>query len=259
MIDLDAAVARLIAARSGTPLPLGEIAPRDLDEACAVQEATVAALGGCGGWKVGAASPTATPTFAPLPRDGMRPAGEPWTSTAPWAAVEVEIAFRAARTVDADLAERLDDRAAVEEAFDAVMVAVEIVESRLADWALAPPLAKTADLLSHGALIVGTPLPLRDCTLDFARSTARLDLPGRDPIVTTAANPAGDPLRLLRPLARHCVDRGLPLRAGQIVTTGSFTGMTDVVGATEFAAAIAGLGGLRSSIVVARDDRRGGR
>jgi len=252
MIDVDTAVRRLIAARSGAPLPLGALDPGDLDEVFAVQEATVAALGGCGGWKGGASSPTATPTFAPIPRAGLRAAGEGWASRAPWVAVEVEIAFRVARTIDADLADRLDDRAAVAEAFDAAMVAVEIVETRLADWTVASPLAKAADLHSHGALIVGSPVPLRGLTLDFAAVTARLDLDGRDGLETTAGNPAGDPLRLLGPLARHCVDRHLPLQPGQIVTTGSFTGMTTVAPASDLAATIGPLGRLRSRIVAAQ-------
>lgn len=252
MIDVGVAVRRLIAARSGAPLPLGAIEPGHLDEVFAVQEATVAALGGCGGWKGGAASPTATPTFAPIPRAGILTAGEPWVSRAPWVAVEVEIAFRVARTIDADLADRLDDRAALEEAFDAAMVAVEIVETRLADWPLATPLAKAADLLSHGGLIVGEPLPIHQLELDPSSVTARLEIDGHDGLETTAGNPAGDPTRLLRPLARHCVDRHLPLQPGQIVTTGSFTGMTTVVPPTYPAATIGRLGRLRSAIVAAR-------
>lgn len=248
MIDVEDAVRRLVAARSGAAVPLGSIEPVDLDEVFAVQEATVAALGGCGGWKGGAASPIATPTFAPIPRAGIRTTGEPWISAAPWVAVEVEIAFRVARTIDADLAERLDEPAVFEQTFDAVMVAVEIVETRLADWPRTSPLAKAADLLSHGALIVGSPVPLRGLTLDFAWVTARLDIDGRDPIETVAGNPAGDPRRLLRPLARHGVARQRPLLPGQIVTTGSFTGMEQVAAPTTCTAMVGGLGSMRFRI-----------
>ncbi len=252
MIAVEDAVRRLIAARSGAPLPLGAIEPGTDADVVAVQEATVAALGGCGGWKVGASSPTATPTFAPLPRAGIRGEGEPWISRAPWVAVEVEIAFRVARTIDADLADRLDDRAALEEAFDAAMVAVEIVETRLADWSLATPLAKAADLLSHGALVVGEPLPIHHLGLDLSSVTARLEIDGRDGLETTAGNPAGDPTRLLRPLARHCLERGLPLQPGQIVTTGSFTGLAGIEVAADLTATIVGLGRLRSRVVAGR-------
>lgn len=248
MIDVDDAVRRLIAARSGAPLALGAIEPGDLDAVFAVQEATVVALGGCGGWKGGASSPTATPTFAPIPRAGIRSESEPWVSRAPWVAVEVEIAFRVARVIDADLADRLDEPAALEEAFDAAMVAVEIVETRLADWAVASPFAKAADLLSHGALIVGAPMPLHGLGLDFASPTARLDIAGRDRIETTAGNPAGDPRRLLASLARHCVERRLPLRPGQIVTTGACTGMVEIDTPADLVATIEGLGALRSRI-----------
>ncbi|MDK9695792.1 MAG: hydratase [Siculibacillus sp.] len=251
MIDVENAARLLIAARSGAQLPLGAVEPSDLEEAFAVQEATVAALGGCGGWKVGAASPTATPTFAPLPRIGIRSAEEPWVSRTPWVAVEVEIAFRVARTIVADLADRLDEPAVFAETFDAAMVAVEIVETRLADRILASPLAKAADLLTHGALVIGPPLPLHGLALDFASVTARLDIDGRDSIETTAGNPAGDPVRLLRPLARHCVERRLPLRPGQIVTTGSCTGLAEIDPATDLTATIGGLGRIRPRIVAA--------
>ena len=248
MIDVDAIARRLIAARAGAPTTLAEIAPDDFETVCAVQEATVAGLGGCGGWKVGAASPTAVPTFAPLPRSGLRTAGTTWTTRASWVAVEVEIAFRVARTIDAELADRLDDRAARDDAFDAVTIAIEIVESRLAERTFAAPQAKAADLWSHGGLIVGPPLSPRDVGADFAHARVGLVLEGREPIATTAGNPAGDPLRLLRPLALHCVARGLPLRAGQIVTTGSFTGMTEVVPPIGFEATIADLGAVRARI-----------
>ena len=252
MIDVDAAVRRLIEARSGPRLALGEVEPADLDEVYALQEATVAALGGCAGWKVGATSPTAPATFAPLPRVGIRSAGEPWVAGAGPVAVEVEIAFRVARAIDAALADRLDEPAARDEAFDAVMVAVEIVETRLADWTFASLLAKAGDLLSHGALILGAPRPLGALAIDPASATVRLDIDGSAAIATTAGNPAGDPLRLLRPLARHCVDRRHPLQPGQIVTTGSFTGMTEVAPPVGFTATIDHFGALRGRIAAPR-------
>jgi 2-keto-4-pentenoate hydratase len=42
---------------------------------------------------------------------------------------------------------------------------------------------------------------------------------------THGGNPAQDVWRLLSWLALHCAERGQPLRAGQIVTTGSCTGL----------------------------------
>lgn len=252
MIEVEDVVRRLVAARSGAVLPLGSVEPTTLEEVFAVQEATVAALGGCGGWKVGAVSPTAAPTWAPIPLLGLRADGEPWVSTAPWVAVEVEVAFRVARTIDSDLADRLTEGTAFDEAFDAAMVAVEIVETRLDEWTAAGPLAKAADLFSHGGLIVGPCVPRHAVDVDIASMIARLQIAQDPPIETIAGNPAGDPRRLLAPLARHCLERGLPLRPGQIVTTGSCTGMVEIRPPSDLTATIAGLGRSRTEVVAAR-------
>ena len=42
---------------------------------------------------------------------------------------------------------------------------------------------------------------------------------------TPRENPGGDPIDLLRQLADHCAERNLPLEAGCIATTGSWTGL----------------------------------
>lgn len=249
MTTIHDTVQRLIAARGGAPLAPDAVMPADLDEAHAIQEATAAALGGIAGWKVGAATPDAEATFAPLPAPGVRGEGAAWVSTARWVGVEVEIAFRVARTIDADLADRLDEPAGFALAFDAAMTTIEIVETRLDPWDEAPLLAKAADLFGHGGLIVGRPVPLDGLALDFASLPARLGIAGADPIATRGGNPAGDPRHLLLPLARHCLARGVPLRAGQIATTGSCTGLTRIVPPADCAGRIGDLPEVRQRIV----------
>jgi 2-keto-4-pentenoate hydratase len=62
-------------------------------------------------------------------------------------------------------------------------------------------------------------------SVDLRRLVAYLAFDGQAVASTRGANPAADVWRLLGWLALHCSERGLPLRAGQIVTTGSCTGM----------------------------------
>jgi 2-keto-4-pentenoate hydratase len=216
---------RLIQARKGaTTVRWRDIAPADAQAAYAVQDATLAVIGPAAGWKVGAKGPDAEPGCAPLPASGVLAAGARLLGP-PWhmRGIEVEVALRLGR--DLDPGDRLPAAAELQAAVDAVLAAVEVVETRLADWRESEPLAQLADLQSHGALVLGAPssLPARD--LDLREVEAYLAFDGQPVASTYGANPAGDIWRLLAWLARHCALRGQPLRAGQVVTTGSCTGL----------------------------------
>jgi 2-keto-4-pentenoate hydratase len=56
------------------------------------------------------------------------------------------------------------------------------------------------------------------------------------------SNPAGDPLVSLTRLANHLHAFGLHLEAGQVVTTGSWTGLLFVEGGQRVVGGFAGLG-----------------
>lgn len=216
---------RLIQARKGaTTVRWRDIAPADPQAAYAVQDATLALIGPAAGWKVGAKGPDAEPGCAPLPASGVfaagaRLLGPPWHMRG----IEVEVALRLGR--DLDPGDRLPAAAELLAAVDAVLPAVEVVETRLADWRDSEPLAQLADLQSHGALVLGAPSSLPARELDLREVEAYLAFDGQPVASTYGANPAGDIWRLLAWLARHCALRGQPLRAGQVVTTGSCTGL----------------------------------
>lgn len=78
--------------------------------------------------------------------------------------------------------------------------------------------------------------------LDLREVEAVLTFDGRAVTETRGGNPAADVWRLLRWLAAHAAARGLPLRAGQIVTTGSLTGMLFTEAGTRVEATMAGVG-----------------
>jgi 2-keto-4-pentenoate hydratase len=78
--------------------------------------------------------------------------------------------------------------------------------------------------------------------LDYDRQPVKLAVNGRALVERAGGNTGGSPLRLLAWLAGHVVTRRGGLRAGQIVTTGSWVGLQFVEPGAEVAATFAGLG-----------------
>ena len=128
-------------------------------------------------------------------------------------------------------------------AIEHVMPVIEVVETRLDDWLGAGLHAQLADLLSHGALVVGRRRPFTPTWFDLSRTEAMLRFDGQMAAHTVGGHPSPDVGRLLVWLANHCATRG-GLRAGQIITTGSCTGMVFASPGTGVSAGIDGLGGL---------------
>jgi 2-keto-4-pentenoate hydratase len=233
---------RLIAAhQSASTLPWATVCPPNLRSAYAVQDATVSALGPIGGWKVGAKGPEAEPICAPLPASRLLASGANLTGPH-WRlrGVEVEVGLR----VRHDLDRLTSDLTSAEltDAFDAVLPVIEVVETRLDDWETSAPLAKLADLQSHGTLLLGSPVPLPVGPFDLKTVEAELDFDDHTVVRTRGGNPAADLWRILGWLVKHCAGRGAPLRRGQIITTGSCTGMLFANRGTRVTARLTGLG-----------------
>jgi 2-keto-4-pentenoate hydratase len=126
--------------------------------------------------------------------------------------------------------------------FDAILPAIEVVETRLADWKTAPPLAQLADMQSHGALVLGEPAALDVSSLDLRQVEARLEFDGQVVAQRRGGNPAAEVWRMLAHLALHCEQRRMPLTPGQIVTTGSCTGMLFAPVGSHVSANVMGIG-----------------
>jgi 2-keto-4-pentenoate hydratase len=211
------------------------------EEAYAIQDATLAEIGPIAGWKVGAKGIDAEPICAPVPvscllASGTRLSGNAWALRG----IEVEVALRVGQ--DLDVGNDVLTPSEIARAFDAVLPAIEVVETRLDRWKDSPALAQLADLQSHGALVLGDVSALPVAELDLRAVEARLLV---DDVLfksTTGGNPAGDVWRMLAWLAGHCATRGHPLRRGQYVTTGSCTGMTFAQAGQTVAGDIASLG-----------------
>ncbi|EYS87124.1 2-oxopent-4-enoate hydratase [Cupriavidus sp. SK-4] len=209
----------------------------------AVQDATLAMIGPIGGWKVGARGPGQEPACAPLPAAGLLPDGVALRGPA-WRlrGIEVEVAF----VLGASLPPRGRpyERRDIEAALALVVPAIEVVESRLEDWLGAGSDAQLADLLSHGALVTGRPTPFAREWLHLGALEATLRFGRRTVAHTVGGHQSPDVGALLVWLANHCAARGAGLKAGQVVTTGTCTGLLFASAGTRVSAGIEGLGTL---------------
>ncbi len=200
-----------------------ELVPASADEAYAVQGIVARSLGRIAGWKVGAASPTAEPNCAPLFADliAASPARFP-AARFPLGGIEGELAFRFG-TALAPRAEPYGE-AEVWQAAATLHPAIELVQSRFADLTAADKLALLADNQANGAFCFGAGIAAwRD--VDFLRQPALLTLNGVVAASAVGGNAARHPRRLLAWLANHLVRRGRFIAAGDIVTTGTHTGL----------------------------------
>jgi 2-keto-4-pentenoate hydratase len=236
------AAALLVEARLGgrtiTRLPPA-LAPATVPHAYAIQDETALALGGVAGWKVGARGPTVEPTCAPIPRSLLHQ----WPHRFEPAqlrlrGIEAEFAVRLA--FDLPPREGTYERSDVQAAVASVHAAIELVESRFEDPRNTDPLSMLADCNSHGALVYGAGASALSVS-DPSRARVQLWFGTQCVDDVIGGNPAGDIWRLLVWLANHCAARGRALRAGQIVTTGSCTGLRYAPGGARVRASVEGL------------------
>ncbi len=194
--------------------------PQTEEQAYLVQRAIMAELGEIGAWKVGSPSPTGPFTCAPLPAAGVQASpGHASTEQCTDQGVEAEIAVKIAH----DLPPR--DQPYAPEDILAVIAsahpAIEILQSRYVDVDRVDPLSNLADSLSHFGLVVG-PAIANWRPIDLAAEQVALIVNGAE-MKRRTGNPAGDMVRLLVWLANQGARWAGGLRAGQYVTTGSWT------------------------------------
>jgi len=232
-----AAVARLAeaqATRVPCPPVRDLIGTDDLPAAYAVQQGLVQGRIAAGarvvGRKIGATSEAVQrqlgvdqPDFGYLlddmdvsPREGQGEAVSMRTLLQP--RVEGEVAFVLAHDIDpADGADITLE--AVRDAVEVALPALEIVDSRIADWAIGFT-DTVADNASSGLFVVGTDgrsladLEPRDVVMS-------LTINGEERSAGTGAACLGDPLEALRWLAVQAHRFGDPLRAGHLILSGA--------------------------------------
>ena len=224
-LDPQALAEHLLDARrraSVVAVPPPDVPPTEA-AAYAVQRTVARTLGPIGGWKVGASGPAVIPNAAPLPASGILTAPTRLSSLYSDRLVEAEIAFRMGQ--DLPPRDAAYTRAEVLAAIASCHPVVEVVQWRIEGWRTAPANLKLADSLGHGALVVGEAVPDWQ-SIDFAALLVRQEIAGQATKEGTG-NPAGDMIRLVAWLADEGAVWAGGLRAGQIVTCGSWTGITE--------------------------------
>lgn len=211
--------------------------PASVAEAEAIQRAVIAALGELvAGWKVASLNGEVMGGAILASRVFASPARVSAGLT-PLRGIEAEIAFRFDRDLPAR--RRPYDYAEVAEAVTA-LAAIEIVDSRFGAYRTAPLLDKAADCISNGGFVAGTPQPGWRA-LDLAQVAVTLMIDGKPAVHKIGGHPTGDPLLPALALV-NAWRRGAGVQAGQIMTTGTYTGLTFVAPEAKIAAIFDGIG-----------------
>ena len=237
-----AAAELLVQARKSGPiegLP-EECRPTSMDEVYAIHDAVASQLGPVLGWKVGAADATAEPICAPLLAGTLydSPADlDPQAFT--MRGMESEIAFRFGSDLPARDEPYKKDQ--VLAAIDAACPAIEINETRYQDSDAVDRMTKLADNILNGALVLG---PAWAGWPDLVVADQPVEMTFDDELVFShcGGNNAGDVIRLVVWVANHLGQRGYGITRGQVITTGSWTGLRPAGSARRVTTRFPGIG-----------------
>ena len=199
-----------------------EMRPTNLGEAYAVQDLLAQAYGEIGGWKVGAPNAEATPMFAPMPLVWIAEGGAVIRGKR-FRGLEAEVAFLLGKDLPPRSSAYL--REEVVGAIASCHPAIEVLESGFADPLKVERMSMIGDLQMHGAFVYGDAHAGWQ-HIDWTKETVVLAVDGAIRVERTGSNTAGDLMRLLPWLANEGAARTGGLRAGQWITTGSWTGNT---------------------------------
>jgi 2-keto-4-pentenoate hydratase len=152
--------------------------------------------------------------------------------------VEPELAFVLGRELHGPQVTTREAAAAVHQ----VLPALEIIDSRIADWRIGLP-DTVADNASSGAYVLGTTgVPLHRLDLDRLGCVLRV---GSEVAATgTASAVLGNPLAGLAWLANTLGRYGTVLQPGQVILSGSMTAAVNLVPGRTISAEFDGLGHL---------------
>ena len=155
--------------------------------------------------------------------------------------VEAEVAF----VLDRDLDQERITIADVIRAVAFALPAIEVVDSRIADWKIGI-LDTIADNASSGLYVLGaTPRKLQHLNLRAAGMV--MESAGEPVSVGAGAACLGDPLSAMLWLAKTMARVGRPLKAGDTVLSGALGPMAPVKWGDVFEARIEGLGSVRAA------------
>jgi 2-keto-4-pentenoate hydratase len=241
----EAAEIFLAARREGkwiTELPEA-LRPISQQEVYFIQDRVAEGFGELTGWKIGAPAPDAVPAYAPMPRAlGFGESGSLLSANGPrhYRGVEAEIAF----CLKQDLPPRPTPytRDEILQAIGSCHPAIEVLESAFADPDGSDPQSVNADLQFNGGFFYGAAVANWK-SISIAEEKVAMIVDGSVRVEGTGSITNGpDILRLLLYLANDAAPRTGGLKAGQWITTGSWTGKTLAVSGSEAVAKFAHFG-----------------
>ncbi len=243
----------LIAAhRTKTLIPSSQaLALPDLAAGFEVQARVAKGLGASvAGWKV-PKSPDGVRVAAPFYRHACVPSGSRWELRRGGMVFEIEIAFALAR--DLPPRPRRYSREEVMDAIGAALIGIEMVGSRFDQPDAVPFPTLLAD--NHGCAGYVTGSRVTDWRkLDFRKLRCIAKVDGKVVFDKVDSHPQHDPLASLVEYAGAQADRLGGLRAGQIVTTGSMSGVTTIDRPVEITGEISEIGNVSVKVVAADGD-----
>lgn len=227
--------ARLLVAARASFMPIEslpeECRPQTIEDGYAVQEAFSREWGlDLAGWKVACTSkdqqkligvkhPLVGRVFRPFL---LRSPAKISASSYHMLGMESEFAFELKRDIKPKKAPRTSEEVA--RAVAAIYPAVEIVDSRFADWLEFGAPSLVADNAANGALVIGEAVKNWK-KLDLAKHKVRLEINGEIVGKGNGRKVMGHPIKALTWLVNDRSERGVTLLAGQIITTGTCTGL----------------------------------
>ncbi|MCE9666023.1 fumarylacetoacetate hydrolase family protein [Halomonas sp. M5N1S17] len=240
---IDTAANHLLAAYPpGKLIDLPDDLPlNDVPTAYAIQARISSALGTHSGWKLGGIVKGEVPRYSRLLAE--------WSQASPGRFVrndfhrvylepELAVVLGAAipaRKAPYTLAEIAPNVASLH-------AAIELVDSRFIAWPEVPPLWQLADGLSHGAFVLGSGVPAGDLT-QMKNATYCMSLDDEVVLSGCGNHPGGDPAELLVAMVNDRIRRdGEGFVAGEVITTGTFDGVVEMLAGQRVHLDFAGIG-----------------
>ncbi|NQV99530.1 MAG: fumarylacetoacetate hydrolase family protein [Rhodospirillales bacterium] len=203
----------------------GDTAAISIAEAYAVHDLVTAELGlAIGAWKTSPLDDPKAPFAGQIyARDIYGTGAEIPASELFMIGIEGEIAFRFGQDFPASKAPygRADIIAGISE----MLPLIEVVDSRMVDGMGQDASLKMADNQSNAAIVIGAPVTTGWQTIDATTQPVTLHVNGAKVYGDVSNSPVADVFALMAGTVNVCAARGHPIAAGQIITTGSCTGV----------------------------------
>lgn len=218
----EVAAALIRAWKEGAPVPCDRLDLMTETEAYLVQQTVAAEFGwfeedSMTAWKLGG-NPGGLISAARVPNSAIHASG--WRVSEEYChrrGIEGELFVRLGRDLDGNA-----DHASAQKAIESWHVGIELCDTRFRDGEQAHPLLRLADQQLSRALVLGEKI---QPPADWSAQTVQIWVDGQLQVSDQGSHPFTDPLSSLPWLARHAESQNRPLKAGDLIATGSWTGL----------------------------------